>query len=1182
MINKTNIKQLRYVKLLAILSLSVFWTVRLNRNYAFAQNNIVPDETLGNGKSRVVPFEINSAIDTIRGGVIRDSNLFHSFREFNVSENGSAYFANPQGITDIFSRVTGNNPSNIFGKLGVLGDANLFLINPNGIVFGENASLDVGGSFVASTANGIEFGEQGSFSASNPQTPRLLSVNPSAFLFNQIAAQPIVNKSRADAGKDPSNSFDTFGLRVPDGKSFLLVGGDINIDAGGIVAFGGRVDLASVAGKGEVELNQDSNNLSLSLADTTSRGNITLNNDAGVIVTAGGGGDIAIAGNNIDIVGGSRLDAGILSQLGSVDAQAGDITLNATEKITIANPISKVTNNVNSDAIGNSGDINIVGKLVEINDGAEISASTDGKGNAGSINIIGEDTVSVKNSVNDSENNNTFIFNNNISSEAVGDTNGINITTGSFFVNDGAQIQSLVYGEGNSGKITINARDLVSLDGRNANDSPSLVGSIVEVGAVGNGGDVDITTSSLSMSNRAQIISATQGRGNAGNILIEAQNQVSLLDSDIITEVSEEGGVGKGGDININTGTLLLQDGSSLLADVENLGKAGNITINVREQMVVEGEGISAFANSTDIFPSQVTATVDYTGAGEGGEINISTGTLLVADKTFIRTDNFGIGKAGNINITADSIFVDGGEISSDVIEGTIGNGGNIKIIADSLSLTNGGVIATSTFSTGKAGEITINLSDRLTIDGADSGLFAITQDTTVASESSDAGQSLSKSQDLTSQNGQLVTGIRGILSDDKDVDIYKISLPGNQTFSATTVNRSTYVDTRLFLFDTNGRGVYSNDDENDQTRQSTLPAGHPLTPQKAGNYYLAITSYENEPLSEDGTIFGSGSFTDILGAMGNGSSQPLSSWSDNGTDIGTYVVSITDSSTTPAVISGGTGGNINVRAASLSITNGAQISAESRGQGSAGNININVEGALNANNGNILTTAEQASGGAIDITAQNIRLFGDSDIATNVFSGEGGGGNINLTANTIIALDDSDILSFAGDGKGGDITFNTEAFFSKPLYRPTPINNNANALSELDNNNRVDVNASGTVSGTIVGIPDTTFIQDNLTELPENQIDTNVLVASSCIIRDRQQNGTFFVTGAGGLPQNPSDAPLSNYSTGSVQSIPMASEKLPSSATQNSWKIGDPIVEPSGAYQLPNGQILLSRECSK
>ncbi len=679
-----------------------------------------------------------------------------------------------------------------------------------------------------------------------------------------------------------------------------------------------------------------------------------------------------------------------------------------------------------------------------------------------------------------------------------------------------------------------------------------------------------------------------------------------MINSIIISEITEGSGEGNAGNIEITAENLLLKDGSALLADTENIGNAGDIKLKVSNEIVLEGEGPAAARNRNQIVPSQITATIDSNGSGEGGDITISTGKLLVTDDGFIRTDNLSQGEAGNIKITAaDSVsltaggeitadttgegsagdidimargqvFLDGqgSEISSSVNVGAIGDGGNIKITADSLSIYNGAAIVTSTFSTGKAGEITIKLSDRLTIDGADSGLFAITQDTTVAPESSDAGQSLSTSQDLTSQNGQLVTGIRGILSDDNDVDIYQITLPGNQTFSATTVNSSTNVDTRLFLFDANGRGVYFNDDVDSETVKSTLPTEHPLTPQKAGNYYLAITSYENEPLSEDGKIFGSGSFTDILGATGNGSSQPLSSWSDNGSQSGTYFIDITDSSTTPTEISGGTGGNINVRAESLSISNGAQISAESRGQGSAGNIKIDVESVLNANNGIIITTSEQSSGGAINITAKDIRLFDDSDIRTNVFNGTGGGGNINLTANTIVAVDDSDILSFARDGKGGDISFNTEGFFSTPLYRPNSPTTNATELQALDNNSRVDVNASGTVNGAITGLPDVTFIDDELTDLPDSQIDTNALIANSCIARGtKRQENSFIITGSGALRNSPGDGFVSTYSTGDVRNI---SENNQSSE----WKKGEPIIEPQGVYKLASGELILSREC--
>ncbi|MGK7934965.1 MAG: filamentous hemagglutinin N-terminal domain-containing protein, partial [Xenococcaceae cyanobacterium] len=126
-----------------IISCLVFLT--LIPGAAVAQ--ITPDSSLGAENSVV---ESSGNRDTINGGAIRDANLFHSFQEFNVEVGKEAYFANPDGIANIFSRVTGNNISDIQGVLGVLdGNANLFFLNPNGIIFGENASLDVGGSFVA-------------------------------------------------------------------------------------------------------------------------------------------------------------------------------------------------------------------------------------------------------------------------------------------------------------------------------------------------------------------------------------------------------------------------------------------------------------------------------------------------------------------------------------------------------------------------------------------------------------------------------------------------------------------------------------------------------------------------------------------------------------------------------------------------------------------------------------------------------------------------------------------------------------------------------------------------------------------------------------------------------------------------------------------------------------------------
>ena len=171
----------------------------------------------------------------ITGGTQAGSNLFHSFGQFSVPTGGTAFFNNAVDIQNIISRVTGGSISNIDGLIRANGTANLFLINPSGIVFGRNASLNVGGSFVASTANAIQFGNLGFFSASNPNNPALLTVNPSALFFNQIAA-----------ASNPNISTTATNLSVRDGQGLFLVGGNINIDSGRLNASGGRVELEDV------------------------------------------------------------------------------------------------------------------------------------------------------------------------------------------------------------------------------------------------------------------------------------------------------------------------------------------------------------------------------------------------------------------------------------------------------------------------------------------------------------------------------------------------------------------------------------------------------------------------------------------------------------------------------------------------------------------------------------------------------------------------------------------------------------------------------------------------------------------------------------------------------------------------------------------------------------------------
>ncbi|RCJ18694.1 hypothetical protein A6S26_28340 [Nostoc sp. ATCC 43529] len=220
-------------------------------------------------------------------------------------------------------------------------------------------------------------------------------------------------------------------------------------------------------------------------------------------------------------------------------------------------------------------------------------------------------------------------------------------------------------------------------------------------------------------------------------------------------------------------------------------------------------------------------------------------------------------------------------------------------------------------------------------------------------------------------------------------------------------------------------------------------------------------------------------------------------------------------------------------------------------------------------------------NGGAIflnDFNISNIFARVTGGTASNIqgliyAQGSANGGNITLNANTIIALEDSDILAFAPEGQGGNITFNTRALLTSPLYRPTQTSTDTNTLQSLNNNDRTDINASGAVSGNIIGVPDITFIQNSITELQSNPIDTNALIANSCIARNPKQEGTFLITGAGGLPARPGNALASTYATGNVQNV------TNHNATHQ-WKKGDLIVEPQGVYRLANGQLVMSREC--
>lgn len=725
---------------------------------------IVPDSTLP-VNSIVVP---GCTICTIEGGTVRGTNLFHSFSQFSVPTGGEAFFNNAAQITNILTRVTGTSISNIDGLLRANGTANLFLLNPNGILFGSNAQLNIGGSFVATTANAIQFADQGFYSATNPETPALLSVNPSALWFNQVSPGAIAVRSVA-----PPSPI----LQVLNGHSLLLVGGDVSIDGGLFNAPGGHVELLGIAATGTVALNDAGGALSLSVPAEVPRADIRIENGSVIDVTADHGGSITIDGRNIDFGGGSYLYAGIAPGLGTVDSQAGDITFRATGAVTIAGDQFQdvISNRLWPAAIGKGGNFILSAKSLLLNDTAAITVDTTGIGNAGRVLIQVDGPVTLTES---------SIIYNDVRSGGVGETGGITIQANSLALTDGAELNAAIRSQaiGKTGDISIQVRDLALMDGVDSDGFASGVFNVVEHDAVGNAGNIQLQAASLAITRGARLQANSQGKGNSGNVNVQVQDRF-LLDgaeakgsvTGIFTDL-DTGGEGNGGDINVTAGSLLIKNGAQFTANTFAKGNAGDITIAVRDQAVLDGfNGDGIMSGSGNIVPARsgiFSAVGESLGdgrtvpaIGNGGDIQISARTLSItngaaigtailsgsqgdagkvaiiatdqmtisdqsemvgASGIFTQVDAGGVGNANDIEINTKLLTITkGGELRAS----TAGQGtaGNIRVNAPTLKISSGGRLLTTTSSDSKAGDIVINSVDSIILTGQGSGLFANT-----------------------------------------------------------------------------------------------------------------------------------------------------------------------------------------------------------------------------------------------------------------------------------------------------------------------------------------------------------------------------------------------------------------------------------------------------------------------
>ncbi len=816
---------------------------------------ITPDNSLGAESSTVgqpnqaingIPI---NQIDQINGGARRGGNLFHSFGEFNVNAGRAAYFSNPDGVANILTRVTGVNRSNILGTLGVLGNANLFLINPNGIFFGPNSSLDVRGSFLGSSANSLLFDNGFEFSATNPQAPPLLTVNiPVGLRFRDNPEEIRVQGFGQTAGLNGASSgFNNPTLEVPAGQNLTLVGGNVNLDGGVLQATGGRVQLGGLTAPGTVGINA---NQTLSFPDGVQRGDVSLTNRAGINVIANqlGGGSININARNIGISGESLLSAGIADSLGTVNNPAGNITLNATVETRINQ--SRLENNVNTGTIGNSGNFDITtgsfiltnqaqldasnfgqGESGDINiragsvllDNARLEASNPGQGNAGNVTVQAKDTISLANF--------SFIFSNVGSRQGVPATGNVgNILLDGRVVSltDTSQLQAGFFAnaQGNPGSVSIQARESVSFTGQNtgifANVDPGGLGDGSDVqisaesfslkdGAVlitanagrGNGGDIAIDVGSLSLTNGSVISSRTSGEGNAGNVNIQARNLVEVLgteepgkSSDINADVSP-GATGNAGDLTIDTKKLVIRS-SQVGSTTSGKGNAGNVRVNATESVEVSGKvfGSPSASGQPTRNPAGLFAQVNITGEGKGGNLTIDTPRLSVGDGARVQVATFGQGDAGNLLIrasdidvyeTANANFFPGGIFAGfqvDEDEQRVpprgGNGGTLTIETDRLRVRDGGRVSATTQGQGNAGTLRIRAKDSVEVFGLSPNNRYISEISAGATpESTGTGGS------LIINTGKLIVRDRGTVT----VRSENTQRAGNLEITARTIN---------------------------------------------------------------------------------------------------------------------------------------------------------------------------------------------------------------------------------------------------------------------------------------------------------------------------------------------------------------------------------------------------------
>jgi filamentous hemagglutinin family protein len=581
---------------------------------------------------------MNSAVSssgnnfTITGGTQAGGNLFHSFSQFSIPTNGSAFFNNAQTIQNIISRVTGSSVSNIDGILRANGTANLFLLNPNGIVFGPNARLNLGGSFVASTATSLNFADGTKFSATIPQNTPLLTVSvPIGLQFGENPGRILVQGNGRGLRNMEAPIIDTQNaLRVQPNQTLALVGGNVALEGGTLKTAGGRIELGSVATPGLVSLIPTSNGFSLNYDNVSNYGDIQLSRAATVDASGAGGGDVQLRGRRVSLLGGSQVESSTLNT-----APGGTLRVTASELVEISGstadnpqdnrrfPSSLSTDNREAGRI--PGELTINTRQLIIRNGARVSASTLNTGSGGNINVNASESVELIGTALSPGGLRSSGLS--VQTRGAGNAGNLTINTTRLIIRDGAEASASTFGRGNGGIVSVKASDLVEVSGTSANGQlrSRLVAGVgnpadilrddspLPASATGRGGNLAIATRNLNVANRGIIAVSSRSTApnaqGAGNLEINAKN-IRLNNQG---SISAETFSGQGGNITLQVEDFLIlrrnSEISATAGTAQQGGNGGNITINAPFVISVPQENSDITANAF---------------SGQGGRVNIN------------------------------------------------------------------------------------------------------------------------------------------------------------------------------------------------------------------------------------------------------------------------------------------------------------------------------------------------------------------------------------------------------------------------------------------------------------------------------------------------------------------------------------------------------------------------------